>query len=89
MSLRFFTRTRAGELMSRLNNDVVGAQGAITGTLVTLISNTVSLALTLAVMLSLEWRLTLLSYRHLAAVHPAGAPHRADAAGADAQVDGP
>ncbi len=60
MSLRFFTRTRAGELMSRLNNDVVGAQGAITGTLVTLISNTVSLALTLAVMLSLEWRLTLL-----------------------------
>ena len=61
MSLRFFTRTRAGELMSRLNNDVVGAQGAITGTLVTLISNTVSLALTLAVMLSLEWRLTLLA----------------------------
>ena len=60
MSLRFFTRTRAGELMSRLNNDVVGAQGAITGTLVTLTSNTVSLALTLAVMLSLEWRLTLL-----------------------------
>ena len=60
MSLRFFTRTRAGELMSRLNNDVVGAQGAITGTLVTLISNTVSLALTLAAMLSLEWRLTLL-----------------------------
>ncbi len=60
MSLRFFTRTRAGELMSRLNNDVVGAQGAITGTLVTLISNTVSLALTLAIMLSLEWRLTLL-----------------------------
>jgi len=60
MSLRFFTRTRAGELMSRLNNDVVGAQGAITGTLVTLVSNTVSLALTLAIMLSLEWRLTLL-----------------------------
>jgi ATP-binding cassette subfamily B protein len=60
MSLRFFTRTRAGELMSRLNNDVVGAQGAITGTLVALISNTVSLVTTLAIMLSLEWRLTLL-----------------------------
>ncbi len=60
MSLRFFTRTRAGELMSRLNNDVVGAQGAITGTLVTLVSNTVSLVMTLAIMLSLEWRLTLL-----------------------------
>ncbi len=60
MSLRFFTNTHAGELMSRLNNDVVGAQGAITGTLVTLISNTVSLVFTLAIMLSLEWRLTLL-----------------------------
>jgi ATP-binding cassette subfamily B protein len=60
MSLRFFTHTRAGELMSRLNNDVVGAQGAITGTLVTLVSNTVSLVTTLAIMLSLEWRLTLL-----------------------------
>src|SRR4030042_183413 len=60
MSLRFFTRTRAGELMSRLNNDVVGAQGAITGTVGPRISNPVSLALTLAVMLSLEWRLTLL-----------------------------
>jgi ATP-binding cassette subfamily B protein len=60
MSLRFFTRTRAGELMSRLNNDVVGAQGAITGTLVTLISNTISLVATLTIMLSLEWRLTLL-----------------------------
>jgi ATP-binding cassette subfamily B protein len=60
MSLRFFTHTRAGELMSRLNNDVVGAQGAITGTLVTLVSNTVSLVMTLAIMLSLEWRLTLL-----------------------------
>jgi ATP-binding cassette subfamily B protein len=60
MSLRFFTNTHAGELMSRLNNDVVGAQGAITGTLVTLISNTVSLIFTLAIMLSLEWRLTLL-----------------------------
>lgn len=61
MSLRFFTNTHAGELMSRLNNDVVGAQNAITGTLVTLISNSVTLVATLVIMLGLEWRLTLLS----------------------------
>ncbi len=60
MSLRFFTHTQVGEMMSRLNNDVVGAQRAVTGTLVTLVSNAVSLVATLVVMLSLEWRLTLL-----------------------------
>jgi ATP-binding cassette subfamily B protein len=60
MSLRFFTQTRTGELMSRLNNDVVGAQQAISDTLVTIISNVVSLVATLVIMLTLEWRLTLL-----------------------------
>ncbi|MCP4422862.1 MAG: ABC transporter ATP-binding protein, partial [Chloroflexi bacterium] len=60
MSLRFFTQTRTGELMSRLNNDVVGAQRAISDTLVTIISNVVTLVATLAIMLTLEWRLTLL-----------------------------
>lgn len=60
MSLRFFTQTRTGELMSRLNNDVVGAQSAVTGTLVTIITNLIALVSTLAVMLALEWRLTLL-----------------------------
>ncbi|MGH2538272.1 MAG: ABC transporter ATP-binding protein [Candidatus Promineifilaceae bacterium] len=60
MSLRFYTQTRTGELMSRLNNDVVGAQRAVTGTLVTIVSNVVALVSVLAVMLGLEWRLTLL-----------------------------
>ena len=60
MSLRFFTNTRTGELMSRMNNDVVGAQGAVTGTLVTIISNVFQVVLTLAVMIALEWRLTIL-----------------------------
>ncbi len=60
MSLRFYTNTQVGELMSRLNNDVVGAQRAITGTLVTILSNTFSLIATLIIMVSLEWRLTLL-----------------------------
>jgi len=60
MSLRFFTHTKTGELMSRLNNDVSGAQQAITGTLVNLVTNVISLVTTLAVMISLDWRLTLI-----------------------------
>ena len=60
MSLRFYTHTQVGEMMSRLNNDVIGAHRAITGTVMTLISNVFSLVATLAIMLSLEWRLTLL-----------------------------
>lgn len=61
MSLRFFTATRTGELMNRLNSDVVGSQQAITGTLVTILSNVVSVAFILVVMLRAEWRLTLLA----------------------------
>ncbi len=61
MSLRFFTHTRVGELMSRLNNDVVGAQNAISNTIVSIITNVIQSAAVLAVMLSLEWRLTLIS----------------------------
>lgn len=61
MSLRFFTNTKIGELMSRLNNDVVGAQNAISNTLVGIVMNLIQGAATLVVMLSLEWRLTLIS----------------------------
>lgn len=61
MSLRFFTHTKTGELMSRLNNDVVGAQSALTGTFITILTNIVTVITTLVIMLSLEWRLTLLS----------------------------
>ena len=61
MSLRFFTNTRVGELMSRLNNDVMGAQNAISNTIVTLITNTIQAVAMLIVMMSMEWRLTLLS----------------------------
>ncbi len=60
MSLRFFTNTKTGEMMSRLNNDVIGAQRAVTGTLVSIIVNLISLVSTLSIMLSLEWRLTLM-----------------------------
>jgi ATP-binding cassette subfamily B protein len=61
MSLRFFTNTKTGELMSRLNNDVVGAQNAISNTIVNAITNVVEAVAILAVMLSLEWRLTIVS----------------------------
>jgi len=61
MSLHFFTHTRIGELMSRLNNDVVGAQTAISTTLVDLITNFVQAVAVLLVMLKLDWRLTLIS----------------------------
>ena len=61
MSLRFFTNTKLGELMSRLNNDVVGAQHAVTNTMISLISNLVQAIAVLVVMLTLEWRLTLIS----------------------------
>ena len=61
MSLRFFTNTRLGELISRLNNDVVGAQNAISNTIVNIITNIIQAAAVLAVMLTLEWRLTLIS----------------------------
>jgi ATP-binding cassette subfamily B protein len=61
MSLRFFTNTKVGELMSRLNNDVVGAQNAISNTIVNIVTNLVEAVAILAVMLTLEWKLTLLS----------------------------
>jgi len=61
MSLRFFTATRTGELMNRLNRDVVGAQQAITGTFVTIASNVISVTVILVVMIQSEWRLTLLA----------------------------
>ena len=61
MSLRFFTNTKIGELMSRLNNDVVGAQNAISNTIVNIITNFIQAAAILAVMLSLQWQLTLVS----------------------------
>jgi ATP-binding cassette subfamily B protein len=61
MPLAFFTRTQTGALVSRLNNDVLGAQQAFTSTLSGLVSNVVSLVLTAGVMFSLSWPITLIS----------------------------
>jgi ATP-binding cassette subfamily B protein len=61
MSLRFFTHTKSGEIVSRFNNDVIGAQNAVTGTLPNIVTNGITVVTTLAVMISIEWRLALLS----------------------------
>ena len=61
MPLAFFTRTQTGTLISRLNNDVIGAQRAFTGTLGTVVGNVIALTGTLIAMLLLEWKLTVLA----------------------------
>ncbi len=61
MPIAFFTRTRTGALVSRLNNDVIGAQRAFSDTLSGVVSNIVTLALTLTTMLLISWQITLLA----------------------------
>ncbi|MEB7449082.1 ABC transporter ATP-binding protein [Arthrobacter koreensis] len=61
MPIAFFTRTRTGALVSRLNNDVIGAQQAFSGTLSGVVSNLVALILTLIVMLTTSWQVTILA----------------------------
>jgi ATP-binding cassette, subfamily B, bacterial len=61
MPIAFFTRTQTGALISRMNNDVIGAQRALTGTLGSVVSNIVTVAFTLGAMAFFEWRLALLT----------------------------
>ena len=61
MPIAFFTRTQTGALISRLNNDVIGAQQAFTDTLSSVVSNLISVALVLVVMFFLSWKITLIS----------------------------
>lgn len=61
MSLSFYTHTKIGELISRFNNDVVGAQSAISNTFVNIVTSLIQALAVLAVMFTLEWRLTLIS----------------------------
>ncbi|MEM8621332.1 MAG: ABC transporter ATP-binding protein [Actinomycetota bacterium] len=62
MPIAFFTRTPTGSITSRLNNDVIGAQNAVTSTLGSVVSNVIVLVTTVAAMIALEWRLTLLTW---------------------------
>jgi len=61
LPIAFFTRTQTGVLTNRLNNDVIGAQRALTATLGTVVSNVITLAVTLVTMFYAEYRLTLLA----------------------------
>jgi ABC-type multidrug transport system fused ATPase/permease subunit len=61
MPVAFFTRTRTGALVSRLNNDVIGAQRAFTSALSGVVTNAIALALTVAVMIGYSWQITLLA----------------------------
>ena len=61
MPMAFFTRTRTGALVSRLNNDVIGAQRAFTSALSGVLTNLIALGLTVAVMARLSWQITLLA----------------------------
>jgi ATP-binding cassette subfamily B protein len=60
LSLAFFTRTQTGALVSRLNNDVIGAQRAFTSTLSSTVSNTIAVLVVGGAMLALSWQVTLL-----------------------------
>jgi len=62
MPLAFFTRTQTGALVSRLNNDVIGAQRAFTSTLSGVVSNVISLLMVTAAMLLLSWQITLVAF---------------------------
>ena len=61
MPIGFFTRTQTGALMSRLNNDVIDSQSAVTSTLGSVVSDAIVLVTTLIAMLALDWRLTVLA----------------------------
>jgi ATP-binding cassette subfamily B protein len=61
MPIAFFTRTQTGALVSRMNNDVIGAQRALTGTLGTVVGNALTLGTTLGAMIAIDWRLTFLA----------------------------
>ncbi len=60
LGLAFFTRTQTGALVSRLNNDVIGAQRAFTSTLQSTVSNSIAVVVVGVAMLALSWRVTLL-----------------------------
>lgn len=61
MSLAFFTRTRTGEVQSRIANDIGGMQATVTSTATSLVSNATSVVATIVAMIALDWRLTLVS----------------------------
>ena len=79
MPVAFFTRTQTGALVTRLNNDVIGAQRALTSTLSSVVSNVIMLVLVLVAMLVLSWQITLVAARAAADLHLPGQAGRDEA----------
>jgi ATP-binding cassette, subfamily B, bacterial len=88
MPLAFFTRTQTGALITRLNNDVVGAQRALTGTLGGIVDNLITVVITLAIMFTIEWRITLIAMALLPGVRDPCTHRGPTAAGALPRVHG-
>ena len=78
-SLGFFTRTRTGEVQSRITNDIGGMQSVVTSTATSIASNLTTAVATAVAMVALSWRLSLISLRRAAAGDLADPPGRADA----------
>src|SRR3954466_11929219 len=62
LSLAFFTRTRTGEVQSRISNDIGGVQNVVTSTATSIVSNVTTVAATAVAMLLLDWRLALFAF---------------------------
>ena len=76
LSLAFFTRTRTGEVQSRISNDIGGVQNVVTTTATSIASNVTTVAATMVGMLLLSWQLALFALRADPALRPADAPRR-------------
>jgi ATP-binding cassette subfamily B protein len=62
LSLAFFTRTRTGEVQSRISNDIGGVQGVVTNTATSITSNVTTVIATMVGMLVLNWELALFAF---------------------------
>ena len=91
MSLAFFTRTRTGEVQSRIANDIGGMQATVTSTATSLVSNLTAVVASVVAMLALDWRLTVVSLLLLPVfvwVGPQGRPRAQEDRHRAAEADG-
>ena len=76
LSLAFFTRTRTGEVQSRIANDIGGVQNVVTSTATSIVSNVTTVLATVVAMVLLDWRLAIVQPRAAAVLRLADAPRR-------------
>ena len=82
LSLAFFTRTRTGEVQSRIANDIGGVQNVVTSTATSIVSNVTTVLATIVAMFALDWRLAAFSPGAAAVLRLADAPRRRRSASA-------